>query len=132
MNAWFNGADAGSFGPPGFRIYKKMGDLTDPGPSRTWAFLDEREDSVNDGEFVVGMNGFPDKPQQWMIVDYPASYHSGAGGLSFADGHSEIKKWRDARTMPVLRKGQSIPLNVASPNNQDAFWLMDRTTRKAN
>jgi prepilin-type processing-associated H-X9-DG protein len=51
-------------------------------------------DSINDGEFVVGMNGFPDKPQQWMIVDYPASYHNAAAGFSFVDGHSEIKNGR--------------------------------------
>ena len=48
--------------------------------------MDEREDSINDAEMVVGMDGWPDKPTQWKIVDYPASYHNGAAGLSFADG----------------------------------------------
>jgi hypothetical protein len=132
MNAWFDGADAASFGPAGFRVYKKMSEVTDPGPTMTWVFLDEREDSINDGEFVVGMFGYPDKPNQWMIVDYPASYHNRAGGLSFVDGHSEIRKWRDARTMPTLRPRQGLSLNVSSPNNPDVFWLMERTTRKAN
>jgi len=132
MNAWFDGDDAPAFGPAGFRVYKKMSDVTDPGPSLTWLFIDEREDSINDGEFVVGMFGYPDQPNQWMIVDFPASYHNRAGDLSFVDGHSEIRKWRDARTMPVLRPGQGLPLNVSSPRNQDAFWLMERTTRKAN
>ena len=131
MDAWFNSTDVDAFGS-GYRIYKKMGDLNDPGPTRTWVFLDEREDSINDGEMVVGMDGYPDRPQSWKIVDYPASYHGGAGGLSFADGHSEIKKWKDPRTMPVLKKGQLIPLNVSSPNNQDVFWLMERSTRKVN
>jgi prepilin-type N-terminal cleavage/methylation domain-containing protein len=130
MNAWFDGADAAAFGPPRFRVYKRMSDVIDPGPSTTWLFLDEREDSINDGEFVVGMFGYPDKPAQWVIVDFPASYHNRAGGLSFVDGHSEIKKWRDARTMPPLKTGQGLPLNVPSPNNPDVFWLMDRTTRK--
>ena len=130
MNAWFNGADAADFGPSGFRVYKKMSDLTDPGPSMTWAFLDEREDSINDGEFVVGMFGFPDQPSQWRIVDYPASYHNRAAGFAFTDGHSEIKKWQNPRTMPVLRKKQQIPLNIVSANNRDVFWMMERTTRK--
>ena len=70
-----------------------MSDLVDPGPSRTWGFLDERENSINDGEFVVGMYGYPDQPAHWNIVDFPASYH-GQAGLSFADGHSGIRKWR--------------------------------------
>ncbi len=129
MNAWFNSTDVLSFGS-GFRVYMKMSDLIDPGPSQTWVILDEREDSINDGEMVVGMDGYPDKPQQWKIVDFPASYHGGAGGLSFADGHSEIKKWKDGRTMPALRKGQLLNLNVSSPNNQDMLWMMDRSTRK--
>jgi prepilin-type processing-associated H-X9-DG protein len=81
---------------------------------------------------VVGMDGFPDQPQSWKIVDYPASYHNGAGGLSFADGHSEIRKWVDPRTTPVLKRGQELQLNQPSPNNQDAFWLMERSTRKLN
>jgi prepilin-type processing-associated H-X9-DG protein len=137
MNAWFNSSDVASFQPAsppgkGFRIYIKSSDLIDPGASRTWLFLDEREDSINDGEFVVGMFGYPDQPTQWMIVDFPASYHNGAGGLSFADGHSEIKKWQDSRTTPVLKPGQSLPLNVPSSGNKDVFWLMDRSTRKPN
>ena len=130
MNAWFDSTDVAGFGPPGFHIYKKMSDILDPGPARTWVFIDEREDSINDGEFVVGMYGYPDQSRQWLIVDFPASYHNRAGGLSFVDGHSEIKRWRDNRTMPALLRGLGVPLNVPSPDNQDMFWLMDRTTRK--
>jgi prepilin-type N-terminal cleavage/methylation domain-containing protein/prepilin-type processing-associated H-X9-DG protein len=129
MDAWFNSIDVAGFGA-GFRVYQKMADLVDPGPSSTWVFMDEREDSINDGELVVGMTGYPDQPQRWMLVDYPASYHNGAAGLSFADGHAEIKLWRDPRTTPALRKGQSLSLNINSANNQDMFWLMDHSTRR--
>ena len=129
MNAWFNSTDVQGFSA-GFRMYIKLSDVTDPGPAMTWLFLDEREDSINDGEMVVGMNGFPDKPQQWQIVDYPASYHNNACGFAFVDGHSEIKKWQDPRTMPRLRPGQPLNLGVASANNKDVFWMMERTTRK--
>ncbi|MBU6403006.1 MAG: hypothetical protein KGS61_22010, partial [Verrucomicrobia bacterium] len=130
MDAWFNSTDVENFGS-GFRVYKKLADLVDPGPARTWVFMDEREDSINDGELVVGMTGYPDRPAQWMLVDYPASYHNGAAGLAFADGHSEIRKWQDPRTTPALKQGQSLSLNIASPNNPDMYWLMDRTTRRA-
>ena len=129
MDAWFDSTDVIGFGP-GFRIYKNMSQVIDPGPTMTWVFIDEREDSINDGEFCVGMTGYPDAPQQWKMVDFPASYHNSAGGLSFADGHSEIHKWRDPRTTPPVKKGGEIPLNVPSPNNQDAYWLMDHSTRK--
>jgi len=127
MNSWFNSTDTHWFGE-GFRIYHKMSDLQDPGPANTFVFVDEREDSINDGEICVGMFGYPDHQQEWKLVDYPASYHNGAAGLSFADGHSEIKKWLDPRTRPPM--SAELPLNVASPNNKDAFWLMDRSTRR--
>jgi prepilin-type N-terminal cleavage/methylation domain-containing protein/prepilin-type processing-associated H-X9-DG protein len=128
MNAWFDSTDVQDFGP-GCRIYKKMGDVAIPGPTMTWVFLDEREDSINDGEMVVGMTGYPDQPKAWKIVDYPASYHNGAGGFSFADGHAEVKKWRDKRTMPNINKS-GLQLNVSSPDNPDVFWMMERSTRK--
>jgi prepilin-type processing-associated H-X9-DG protein len=65
-------------------------------------------------------------------VDYPASYHNGAAGLNFADGHSEIKRWLDHRTTPVLRRGQLLQLNVPSPNNRDMIWLQERSTGRLN
>lgn len=129
MDAWFNSTDVASFGPTGMIVYKKMADLSDPGPSGTWLFIDENGDSINDGELVVGMFGYPDKPKEWTLVDIPASYHNHAAGISFADGHAEIHKWVDARTTPTFREGQSLSLNALSPNNQDVLWLMTRSTR---
>ncbi len=80
------------------------------------------------------MRGFPDKPaQRRFAFDYPASYHHRPGGLSFADGHSEIKRWVDNRTMPAVKKGSDALWQagiIASPNNPDIFWLQDRATRR--
>jgi prepilin-type N-terminal cleavage/methylation domain-containing protein len=135
MNNWVGGPGWGNSGawrpnsPTGWRVYTQFSDMTDPGPAMTWVFLDEREDSINDGYFVVDMAGYANQPNRWKIVDYPASYHNKAGGLSFADGHSEIRKWRDPRTIPVLRKNQLLPLDVASANNKDVLWLQERSTR---
>lgn len=116
--------------PNVWRIYRTYAEIIDPGPSQTFVFLDEREDSINDGMFVVDMDGFPNEPQRWRIVDIPASYHAGAGGLSFADGHSEIRRWQDPRTMPPLTPGQIIPFDNPSPNNRDIFWMQERATRR--
>lgn len=116
--------------PNVWRIYRTYAEIIDPGPSQTFVFLDEREDSINDGMFVVDMDGFPNEPQRWRIVDIPASYHAGAGGLSFADGHSEIRRWQDPRTMPPLTPGQIIPFDNPSPNNRDILWMQERSTRR--
>ena len=132
MNMWLNGPGWGSARGErgtGWRKFFKLDAITDPGPSETFVFLDEREDSINDGTFVVDMAGWPNQPSQYRIIDYPASYHNGAGGFSFADGHSEIKRWQDPRTMPELARGQLIPLNVPSPNNRDVAWMQSKATR---
>lgn len=111
----------------GYTQFKKLSQIQKA--SGTWVFLDEREDSINDGWFAVNMDGYsPTKPTAYTIVDFPASYHNGAGGFAFADGHSEIRKWVDARTRPVLRTGQGLALGQASPNNVDIEWLQERTS----
>jgi prepilin-type N-terminal cleavage/methylation domain-containing protein/prepilin-type processing-associated H-X9-DG protein len=129
MLSWFNGSDADGFaGCAGYRKYKKMSEVVNPGPAMTMVFLDERCDSINDGEWCSSMNGWPDQAGAWVMVDFPGSYHGGAGGFSFADGHSEIHKWKDHRTTPALT--QNLPLNVPSPNNKDVYWIMEHSTRK--
>jgi prepilin-type N-terminal cleavage/methylation domain-containing protein/prepilin-type processing-associated H-X9-DG protein len=127
MNAYL-GPRGGPF-TAGYRQFTKTGHLRSA--SQTWVFIDEREDSINDGWFAVDMAGYdPNTPSALRIVDYPASYHNGAGGLAFADGHSEIRKWKDPRTVPILRKGQGLALGVSSPNNVDMMWLQERTTHR--
>ncbi len=104
-------------------VYRKLSQMLTPGPAMTFVLLDERQDSINDAYFVTEMDGYPN-PATTKIVDYPASYHDRAAGFAFADGHSEIHKWRDARTYPPVRIG--LPLNVPSPNNPDVTWMRER------
>ena len=56
--------------------------------------------------------------------DMPANYHLLAGGLSFADGHAQLKKWQTPyfQTSPTRRVSRSMP------NNIDYEWLMKNTT----
>jgi len=129
MNSWM-GMNEGNwtwFGGPEFNKYNKMSDLRDPGPAATWVLLDEHPDSMNDGFFVVDMIGYPDR-KQTALPDLPASFHSKAAGIAFADGHSEIHKWKDSRTMPPVNRRQ--PPNVSQKDNQDVVWLWEHTTRK--
>lgn len=107
-----------------FRSIVKLSDFINPPPSMTWVFIDEHEDSIDDSWFAVNM---ADRGKLTMIANYPASYHNGAGALSFADGHAEIHKWLDPRTKPKVTRTY-IPLNVLSPYNPDIAWLQERTT----
>jgi prepilin-type processing-associated H-X9-DG protein len=110
-------------------MYFKANDLQNPGPSTVFTFIDQREDSVNMGNFMVGMAGYqPTQPASYAFWDMPASYHNRSGGLSFADGHSEMRRWVDGRTFPVkVPAGASS--TVPSPGNVDVAWLQDHATR---
>jgi len=132
MNLWvggFGGEDGGLSDSGVWRVYLKANEMIDPGPARTFVLLDMREDSIDIGNFATDMRGWPNCPSQTGFYDFPASYHNRAGGLSFADGHAEIKRWLDSRTMPSLVKGGLIPDIVSSPNNKDIIWLQERCTR---
>ena len=116
-----------------YYVFRKAGEMMRPGPARTWVLIDEREDSINDGWFAVDMGGYdPRSPGSFTMVDYPASYNNGACAFAFTDGHAEIHKWVDPRTVPKLRPGQLIPLGVGSANNRDVEWLQDHSTYREN
>jgi prepilin-type N-terminal cleavage/methylation domain-containing protein/prepilin-type processing-associated H-X9-DG protein len=110
-----------------YRVYYKSGDINNPGPAMTYVLLDEHPDSINAGGFA---NMMVETPSAARIIDYPASYHNGAAGISFADGHAEIKKWMDPRTKPPVRYNNNLQLNVPSANNQDMIWLSARTSSR--
>lgn len=144
MSIWvggFLGYDGGLSGgtywgnPPGtlggspWRVYLKMNDFIDPGPSMTFLLLDMREDSIDWGNFATDMTGWPDHPEQEGFYDLPGNYHHRAGGFSFVDGHAEIKRWFDDRTMPPLMANGEVPDEYGSPNNVDVFWLQQHATR---
>jgi len=101
-NGWASGPGYSAGGPNNLIIYKgaaKASELTIPGPAQTWVYMDEHPDSINDA------GAFPPNNAN-NIPDAPATYHNGAAGFAFADGHSEIHKWR-GRTMTTTLKGVS-------------------------
>ncbi len=135
MNSWC-GMNEGVhtwFGGPEFRAYLKSSDFVNPGPAQTWVLIDEHPDSINDGFFCIDMNGYP-TPANTKLPDVPSSTHNNACGISYADGHSEIKKWLDPRTAPkVAYKANNPAMGTAiQPNNKDVIWLWERTTRRIN
>ena len=110
-----------------YRTYFKSADISDPSPSMLWVLLDEHPDGINAGGFA---NMMVESPGAARIIDFPASYHNGAAGSSFSDGHAEIRKWVDSRTKPKVKNDNSLALNVASANNRDMIWLAERTSAR--
>ncbi len=112
-----------------YLIYTKFSQLVQPGPAKVFVFLDMREDSIDMGNFAPRMSGWPDQSSQYGFYDLPGFYHHLSCGFSFADGHSEIHRWRDPRTTPPLVQGGLIPDMFVTPDNQDVSWLQEHATR---
>jgi prepilin-type processing-associated H-X9-DG protein len=90
------------------------------GSSQYWMFIDENPYSINDGWFVCSLN----TPTTWW--DIPASYHDKAGGLSFADGHAEVKTWKDSAVLNLKSApSPSVYFDLAAG---DLAWLRERTS----
>jgi prepilin-type N-terminal cleavage/methylation domain-containing protein/prepilin-type processing-associated H-X9-DG protein len=119
MNAWMNPIDPEMLDITIYRAFRKQTDIILP--SSTWVTIDENPATINDGWFVEN----PGNPNVWG--DMPACYHNKAGGISFADGHGEIKRWRDSK---VLAQTYAPFTTGKDPNAADLPWLMERTTSK--
>ena len=102
-----------------WQVYGKTSDFQNPGASQIMVLLDEDDRSLNDAGFAVGMQT-PD----W--IDWPGTYHNMACGFAFADGHSEIHKWKDSQTaLPRTATGAS---RLQPRNPIDWRWLADHTS----
>jgi prepilin-type N-terminal cleavage/methylation domain-containing protein/prepilin-type processing-associated H-X9-DG protein len=98
-----------------YYTFRKYSEILKPSPSQAFVFIDERPEEIDDGYFLV----FLDRQDAWGNL--PAIYHNGASGLSFADGHAEIRKWLDPDTL-----GPKVPASPKGP--RDVPWIQERTS----
>ena len=124
MNCYLSPIKGNEWTSIGTRNFYKDTELTQPGPSMTYVLIDENDNtdltksSINDGFFVSD----PTKPNWWQ--DVPATRHGYACGLSYADGHAEIRRWRDGTVLnPPIANGFT-----GDPNSDDSSWLEQRST----
>ena len=106
---------------PGYKVYNKANDLVCPSPSMAWIFCDENADSIDDGFMVVNM-----LMPAW--ADLPASYHGWSGGFSFADGHTEIRKWAGNSVKVPVTPGKVARNVETTANDPDYVWFSQRST----
>ena len=104
----FHGPNTGSSG--GFKVMRKLGDITAPGPASVYILLDEHENSINDGHFYP-FSVLKNDQSTWL--DAPSGRHGNATGFTFADGHSEIHRWTDSKVTPTkYQDGNAVMANI--------------------
>jgi len=108
-----------------YKHIRKSADFVYPGPTETWVYVDEHPDSINDAGF------FNPRVSSW--IDQPATYHNGASGFSFADGHAEVHKWKRSLAAP---RAQRVKFNnsldaPATTGDADIHWISYRGGRSS-
>jgi prepilin-type processing-associated H-X9-DG protein len=127
------GTDGGWGWAKPFMVYSKLS-MINP-PSKIFVFLDMREDRVNWSNFMMDMAGYynPSSPSLYKWgTDMPGFYHNRGCGFSFADGHSEMRRWIDPKTTPALSTSGADPVgasDISSPGSPDIAWMHDKSTR---
>jgi prepilin-type processing-associated H-X9-DG protein len=126
MNAMVG--DAGNFSQTGVNVNNTnyvqfFKSFSIPRPGDIFVFLDEHPDSIDDGYFL---NIDDDWSPKW--TDLPGSFHDGGANFSFADGHSEYHRWRNASTkQPAVAYGINPKLPVPLTDGlQDYSWVLSR------
>ncbi len=121
MNSWLN-PFTGSVGLGSGRVFRKQSDINTHigGPVKLFVLVDENPNTINDGYFLIYPNQGTISPTTW--TDVPASYHNNACGFSFADGHAEIKKWRDKNLINATDINTPVDPNF----KQDLIWMIER------
>jgi len=127
MNAWIAPFPAG-IGDIGveadyYRVYRKDADMAIPGPGKLLLFIDENPYTISDTFFWEEPTGNASPPTATEWIDVPAVFHNGSGGISFCDGHIQMRKWTD----PAVINAKSSGVN-ATPPRTDLLWLLQRTT----
>ena len=101
-----------------------------PLPTDVFVTLDEHPDSINDGYFQPFSSLAVYNTDSWH--DLPASYNDGACGFSFADGHSEIHKWKSKictiKPVTFTKYSPSSTINSDPSAIADASWLVQRAS----
>ena len=114
---------------PTFYNARKTSSLHTPGPSDCWVFTDEHPNSDDDATIYVDPADANGKGT--TFTELPGSMHGNAAALLFADGHSEVHRWKGAVTLTKFDAGRTSYLqgvgNLDSASVDDLSWLAQRT-----
>jgi len=106
-----------------YLCYGKMTEIRRP--AETWVLGEEHPDSINDAAMANQMAGNPTDPAP-KVIDYPSSFHGGAGVFAIADGHCVSHKWLGSVIKPPVT-GNKLLLgnNTPAPDAgsiKDLIW----------
>jgi len=101
---------------PGSVMLKRR--LEIPEPAYRFVFV---EDGGAGDAHLGGWTTYVNEDKWW---DPPPIRHGNGTTFSFADGHSEYRKWKDPRTTDIGRRGLQLgsAIREEQPDNEDIRW----------
>src|ERR1019366_1720213 len=119
MNGWMGYTNQPD--NPGFISFRKTTGFVKLPATDAFVFVDERDDSVDDGFFGLDMGDN-------YIRNFPADFHGGVGSITFADGHAELHRWRSEELKSPQQSGiatEFYSVQMVADSNVDLLWLRD-------
>lgn len=105
---------------PGYRTFRKMGELSGVRPGQVFTFIDASPQSICYPAFVVMMT------ETGWLWHRPSVEHGSSTPFGFADGHVESHRWREAETINASKQGGSDGGHFTFiTKNQDVQWLQE-------
>jgi prepilin-type N-terminal cleavage/methylation domain-containing protein len=121
---WLDGKGGNRAGTGPWRTYGRVMDMIAPSPVNLWVFMDADWSNLFTVPLRVDMSVQPTR-----MIDWPGVYHDYGSMLAFADGHAEIRKWKDPRTKNPTSNG-AIAMTQGGPDNPDLLWFQQRTSAR--
>jgi prepilin-type N-terminal cleavage/methylation domain-containing protein/prepilin-type processing-associated H-X9-DG protein len=121
---WLDGQHTHTANNP-YATFGRSSDFGKVPPSDIWVLADDDPWTINDAAMAV-IAASPD------TVDYVSPMHDNGAGFAFADGHSEIHKWKSAVWIHSGPPSRSDFINACGSNpaaRNDWWWFAWHATR---
>jgi prepilin-type N-terminal cleavage/methylation domain-containing protein/prepilin-type processing-associated H-X9-DG protein len=129
--AGWNSASRASQSGGAFETYTKNSQIRHS--DALFVTIDEDDNTINDGYFAN--TATPVLADAVKLNDSPATYHAGASGISFADGHAELHKWRGFNSSKAIQAAADLGAGGLTLTDQasldDLHYLLQISTRPA-
>lgn len=100
--------------------FRKTTELAVANPANLITFVDVAPNWICHSGFGISMS--------FLYYQFPSTEHGGAGVVSFADGHVEAHRWKEAFTQEMARKDFVTHLNWAFSPGEDLKWLREHAS----
>lgn len=131
MNCYVGWGSRATQGGGSFETYMKSPQIKFP--TSIFVCIDEGDSTINDG-FFANVASTP-LASAVSLNDSPATYHGGSSGMSFADGHAELHKWKGFNPAEAIKAHNAIGSGGLALTDQgsldDLHYLLQISTRPA-